>query len=113
MKKVYDGLFTGPNDIREIKEKIKKYIWAEKAAGNLNDEGQNCFKQEFIPMDYSWYIPFKNLTESITVENYRNFNGILYYGMTHNLHRAYVLCNNIVLLDKDEYIETVKHTLLY
>ncbi len=113
MKKVYDGLFIGPNDIREIKEKIKKYTWAYNAAGKLNDEGQNCFKQKFIPMDYSWYVPFKNLTESITVENYRNFNGILYYGMNQNLHRAYILCNNIILLDKHEYIETVKHTLLY
>ncbi len=113
MRKTHDGLFIGPDDIREIGEKTAKYPWAAAAARALEEEGKKVSGREFIPMDYSWYVPFKNLTESVTVENYRNFNGILYYGMGQNMHRAYVLCCSAVLLGRTEYIGEVKSTLLY
>lgn len=113
MREVYDGLFVSTEDIIRIKEKIKKIEWAKRAALRLEEEGKKAFGREFIPMDYSWYVPFENLTESITVENYRNFNGILYYGMAQNLHGAYWMCLNIILLDKHEYLEKVRQTLLY
>ena len=113
MLKVNDGLFIGQKDIIAIKEKIKNYPWAKKAADRLEKDGLKRFSDEFLPLEYSWYTPYKNLAESINVESYRNFNGKLYYGMTKNLSRAFILCCNIILLDKTEYTEAVKHTVLY
>lgn len=113
MRKTREGLFFNSSDLAEIKNKIAKYPWAETAAQKVEEEGEKLFKQAFYPMDYSWYKPYRNLSESITQENYQNFNGKLYYGMQMNLQRALILCQNILLKKNEKYLKEVKHTLLY
>jgi hypothetical protein len=125
MRKVREGLFFNASDLGEIKNKIEKYPWAKAAARKMEEEGEKLFKQEFYPLDYSWYKPYRNLTESITQDNYQNFNGKLYYAsansvceldmQTGNFSEIYDMEERIgcIAVSKDEKIYFSSGTKIY
>lgn len=109
--RIRHGLFWNEEDRASLRARLNTPAGAGFIA-ELEKKLAEEDAKEYPPLRYDWYAYNPDIDHSTTVDNYQNFNGIVYPATSGLANRIYLRMLAVELLDRTEYREAIRKDML-